>query len=379
MLVTTLAFLAVTSGTLMLWQWVAGTRFPLNARQPPPSTCPSISVLKPVKGADPGTAEALATWLRQDYPGQVEVLFGTESLDDPAVPVLRELLGRYPDRGARYVHCPERVGFNRKVSNLVQLAREARGEIVVVSDADVAAAPDLLSQLVIPFQEAKVGIVHCLYRLADAATPAARWEAFVVNADFWSQVLQNRSLKPLDYALGAVMSLRRRDLEAVGGFSSLANHLADDHHLGRLIVGLGRRTELCPIIVDCRTPPADWGSVWRHQLRWAITIRTCQPWPYFLSILANGTWWPALWMMVHRSPIALVTGTSLVAFRVLQGLSLEARFTGRPRRWMDAAWVLLKDILQVAVWSAAHLRREVVWRGARFRVYRDGRLRPVQT
>jgi hypothetical protein len=50
-----------------------------------------------------------------------------------------------------------------------------------------------------------VGLVHCFYQLANPTTPAMRWEAIAINADFWSQVLQSRSLKPLDFALGAVM------------------------------------------------------------------------------------------------------------------------------------------------------------------------------
>lgn len=379
MLAAVLALLALLSGALAVWQWIAALRFPLDRRQPGPATFPSVSVLKPVKGADPGTREALATWLRQQYPGPVEVIFGSDSPDDPSVPMIRELLACQPTDGARHVLCPERLGLNRKVSNLVQMARVARGEIVVVSDADVAAPPDLLTQLVAPFRDPGIGIVHCLYRLADAPTPATRWEAFVVNGDFWSQVLQHRTLGPLQYALGATLALRRRDLEAIGGFSAVANHLADDHHLGRLVVGLGRRTELCPVVVDCRVAPAGWRAVWRHQQRWAITIRVCQHLPYFLSILANGTWWPLLWMLLVRTPVAFAGGAALLGLRIALGLGLEARFTGRRPGVTDLAIVPLKDLLQVGLWATAFLRHTVDWRGCRFRVRRDGRLEPVQT
>jgi len=40
------------------------------------------------------------------------------------------------------------------------------------------------------------------YRLANPSTLAMQWEAIAINADFWSQVLQSQTLKPLDFALG---------------------------------------------------------------------------------------------------------------------------------------------------------------------------------
>ena len=379
MLATTLAWLALLGGALMVWQWRAAARFPLDTRTPtPPSpTPPSVSLLKPVKGADEGTAQALDTWLTQRYPGHLEALFGVECTQDPGVPVIRNLLAARPSTQARLVECPERIGLNRKVSNLAQMARAAGGEILILSDADVAAPPDLVEQLTLPFSDPTVGLVHCLYRFADAPNLATRLEAFAVNADFWSQVLQNQTLKPLDYALGAVIAVRRSDLDAIGGFTEIVDHLADDNRLGRLIVGLGKRTHLCPVVVDCRVAASDWLSVWRHQLRWAVTIRVCQGLPYFLSILANGTFWALLWLVLSRTTVAITLGLALIAFRIVQGLALEARFTQRPLAWSKAWMVPLKDLLQVVLWGSAFLRRHVVWRGIRFRVLRDGRLEPA--
>jgi len=42
-----------------------------------------------------------------------------------------------------------------------------------------------------------------------------------------------------------------------------------------------------------------------HQLRWARTIRVCQPFPFFMSILNNSTLWPLLWLAVTRHPAVL--------------------------------------------------------------------------
>ena len=109
-----------------------------------------------------------------------------------------------------------------------------------------------------------------------------RWEALAINADFWSQVLQGRSLAPLDFALGAVVATRRGELAAIGGFEALADFLADDYQLGNRIARIAKkRIALCPVVVDCLSAPMNWREVWAHQLRWARTIRVSKPLPYF--------------------------------------------------------------------------------------------------
>ncbi|MGE3310043.1 MAG: glycosyltransferase [Limisphaerales bacterium] len=394
-MVPVFACLALLSATLLVWQWIAAARFHLQPPPDPASPAPaatarhpqlshplppvSISVLKPVTGSDPGTAEALASWLRfHSQPAHsVEVLFGVGSTEDPAHALVLQLLDRHPNATARLVVCPRHHALNRKVAKLIHLAREARGDVVIISDADVAAPPHLLNESIPLLDSPGTGLVHCLYRISKADTPANRWEAFVVNADFWSQVLQNRSFRPVDFALGAVMILRRTTVDAVGGFEALANVLADDNRLGRLVVDQGLRTVLSPVVVDCIAAPAGWKEVWRHQLRWAVTIRVCQPGAYFLSILANGTLWPILWGASAGSGPAIPLAALLIGFRVVQAISLESRFTGTPRKWASAWLPPVKDLLQVGLWVSAFLKNHIVWRGARYRVNPDGTLQPA--
>src|ERR1035441_8628013 len=123
------------------------------------------------------------------------------------------------------------------------------------------------------------GLVCCFYRLANPTTLAMQWEAIGMNADFWSQVLQSRSLKPLDFALGAVMAIRRQHLEEIGGFAPLVDCLADDYQLGNRIARRGHPIILSSLVVECWSAPMGWAAVWKHQLRWARTIRVCQPVP----------------------------------------------------------------------------------------------------
>src|SRR5206468_11538959 len=95
-----------------------------------------------------------------------------------------------------------------------------------------------------------------------ASNLATRWEGFAVNADFWSQVLQAQSLRPLDFALGAAMATTRAHLEKIGGFDSLADCLADDYQLGHQIARKGGRIILSSMVVECRNGPMTWREVW---------------------------------------------------------------------------------------------------------------------
>src|SRR5436190_9059835 len=62
-----------------------------------------------------------------------------------------------------------------------------------------SARPSHFAPLTSPTPLPSIGLVNCFYSLANPATLAMRWEAIAINADFWSQVLQAQSLKPVDF------------------------------------------------------------------------------------------------------------------------------------------------------------------------------------
>ena len=372
------AMLAILSLALALWQWLAAVRFPLHRRVTDVSFAPAITLLKPLKGCDATTAGSLQSWFDQNYPGQIQILFGVADANDPVCPTARELIEKNPGRDAQFVICAESLGANGKVSTLIQLERLAKHPLILVSDADVRVPPDFLANIAAPLRDPKTGLVNCFYRLANPVTAAMRCEAIAINADFWSQVLQSASLKPLDFALGAVMLTRRKLLEEIGGFSALADCLADDYQLGHRIAKKGHHIALCPVVAECWDAPMNWRDVWKHQLRWARTIRVCQPVPYFFSILSNATLWPLLWLMA--SPIlskTLCTPLAALAFlllRIVIAHNLQRRFM-QSRDHNAPPWLVpVKDLLQAAVWLGAFIGNTVEWRGQRMKLRRDGTL-----
>jgi ceramide glucosyltransferase len=413
-----LTTLALLSLALTLWQWFVARRFPLHHRIKDHPFPPAVTLLKPLKGCDKLTEACLRSWFEQDYTGRVQILFGVASSEDPVGAVVRALIQAHPGIDAELIICGEPRGANAKVSKLAKLESLAKHGILVISDADVLAPPDLLSNVVCPLRESErgrscsqeasnvkgagtaspesmfperrfgdeavlapfCGLVTCFYRLANPTTLAMRWEAIAINADFWSQVLQAQSFKPIDFALGAVMATRREQLQQIGGFASLENFLADDYQLGNRIARHGHRIVISPVVVECWSPPMNWRAVWKHQLRWARTIRVCQPLPYFFSILSNATLWPLLWLSLHPLSAGTVVLTSgCLLLRIATGLNLQKRLSSNPihqsSSFIHSFWLIpLKDLLQTFIWLLAFFGNRIEWRGQRLRLCRDGTL-----
>ena len=439
--------LALLSFALMLWQWLVARRFPLHQRvsaptsstdpgssrreetltpSSPPSTLyaqPPLTLLKPLKGCDSSTEDCLRSWFSQQYSGPTQILFGVAATDDPVCGIVRKLVQEFPGSDAQLVAGPPPDGANAKVAKLVELECLAKYDLLVISDADVLVPPDFLANIVAPLHEVPLahpmgegsgvrayGLACCFYRLANPTTLAMQWEAIGMNADFWSQVLQSRSLKPLDFALGAVMAIRRQHLEEIGGFAPLVDCLADDYQLGNRIARRGHPIILSFLVVECWSAPMGWAAVWKHQLRWARTIRVCQPAPYFFSLLSNATLWPLLWLVVKPGAAALACALFCWLVRILTALNLQqrldhprtpggrassraqtspengARGDARPPAsqppsyapWRYAWLIPVKDLLQAALWLLAFLGNHIEWRGQRMRLRPDGTLEPLK-
>jgi ceramide glucosyltransferase len=374
-----LAILALLSVALVFWQWWAAARHPVDRRTKVTPGHTPVSILKPLKGCDAETEACLVSWLNLTPLGATQFLFGVPDPQDPACALVERLIKRFPERDAALVITGERLGTNGKVSSLAQLARLAQHDLLVVSDADVRVPPDLLGQLETEIGTATDAIACCLYRLANPSTTAMQWEAISINSDFWSQVLQARAFGPLDFALGATMALSRQALSNMGGFEALADQLADDFQLGHRLVASGGAVRLSSVVVECWEAPRGWCQVWRHQLRWARTIRVCRPLPYFFSVLANGTFWPLLWLAAcgpwAGGPIwGLLLCALAICGRAAAAWDQQRRLgVVQPAPWW-MPW--FKDLAQVVLWAAAFLGNTVEWRGERYRVLRDGRLTP---
>ncbi len=349
----------------------------------PDGFAPDVSILKPVKGVDPRMYAGLASHCSQQYAGSFELVFGVSSLDDPAVAEIERLRAEFPDCAIRLVECRERLGTSGKVSNLVQMLREARYEHVLINDSDILVSPRYLTRVMACFADATVGLVTAPYigRTAEsrpARTVWSRLEALGISTDFFPGVLAARQLEGgIRFGLGSTLATSKTVLAKAGGLEPLVEYLADDYELGERIATAGYRVELCPEVVETTVPAYNFRGFRDHQLRWARSTRDSRklgyiglgityalPWA-LMTCVASGF---ALWSFSLLSVVALA--------RVAVALSVGVGIL-RDGQVLRDLWLLpLRDFFGLWFWAWSFAGDTVIWRGELFRL-RDGRISPV--
>ena len=128
---------------------------------------PGVSILKPMKGLDPGIYAGLVSHCIQSYSGEYEIIFGVGSLQDPAVAAVHQLQQDFPQVKIRVVECPLRLGASGKVSNLAQMLPHATHRHLIVNDSDILVSPHYLANIMAGFRASasgrKVGLVTAPY------------------------------------------------------------------------------------------------------------------------------------------------------------------------------------------------------------------------
>lgn len=338
---------------------------------------PPVSILKPLKGADPEMYANLRSHFLQDYP-EYEIIFGVSEPDDPALAEVERLKGEFPSRSIRIVLCGKKLGANVKVSNLAQMSAVARHEILLVNDSDIRVSKDYLREVVLPLSDAKTGMATCLYRGVPAPTLGSKLEAIGISTDFCAGVLAARQLQGIRFGLGSTMVFRRRDLNAIGGFECLADYLADDYELGSRIAAQGMEVRLSGTVVETFLPGYSLRDFIDHQMRWARTIRDARPAGYMGLGITFGLIWAAAAVVLGRGAWWTWILLALVAAMRAEVALLIGRTVLRDSRVGRNLWLVpLRDLLALAVWVASFAGHTVTWRGQSFRL-KDGKLSPIE-
>jgi ceramide glucosyltransferase len=337
---------------------------------------PPVSNLKPVCGLERDTYENFASFCRLDYP-QYEILFAAQA-DDPVVPVIRRLMGDFPDRSIRLILSPQRADTPDKVAKLCQLAGEARHELLVISDSDVRVSPGYLRSVVAPFADPRVGGVTALYR---AAQPAKSFgvimDAVGSSGSFMGAALAGQALEGLKFALGPTMATRREILREIGGFEGLLDLHSDDYEFGKRIADRGYRVELARDPIDMQFSSPSLGAHMRHELRWLVGVRHVRPGGHLGMLFTLGLPWAlAAALLCPSVGAASAWIGAYLAVRLGCGYAIGIWGLNDPvvRRWL---WLLpFYDALFTCNWLASFFVNRIEWRGLAFKLD-HGRMVPV--
>jgi ceramide glucosyltransferase len=339
----------------------------------PTDFTPPISILKPIYGLDRETYENYASFCRQDYP-EFEILFCVSDEQDPAAPVIRKLIQDFPARSIRLLVGSEPLGASDKVNKLWCMLREARHEIVIVTDSDVRVDPGFLRAIARVFRDPGVGGGTCLYRGLTDGSFAADLEAMGNSTDFAAGVLVNWLGGKIDFMLGAVMATTKKNLAEIGGFEALVDYFCDDFELGNRIARKGHRIEVSTFPVSIVYARETFAEAFRHQVRWNLSIRYSRPAGHLGLIFTQGLPWTILAAILAPSvAIALAYITAYIVLR--SDMARTVGVWGMQDRALRAKLALLpvRDAFAFVVWLASFFPQRIHWRGKEFYI-RERRL-----
>jgi len=334
------------------------SRFREGPVRAPAGFCPPVSVLKPVHGAQPFLYECLRTFCDQDWP-QYEIIFGAHSESDPAVAVVKRLIAEFPDRDLRLVVDANLAGPNPRASNLANIYKAARYDILLVADADLKVDRNCIASLAAPFVDPKVGAVASIYKgLPYGGNAAADFGAMNISDWFAPSVLVDVGLRGIDFVF-AMASVRREALDSFGGFNHLSNFFPDDFALGNLVAQRGYKVELSPYCCDTIVAEKSFAELFRHEILWQRMERFCRPSDHFMSVIT----WPLPLLLLFLLPRPTVIGLSIlvaeIALRMVLHYQVRRSFkmNTQARPWL----VPIRECVCFFAWAFGLFGNKVKW------------------
>ncbi|MDT0468761.1 glycosyltransferase [Streptomyces gibsoniae] len=297
---TALVWIAVVSLASWLWLLVGqGFFWRTDLRLPPrrePESWPSVCVVVPARDEAAVLPHSLPSLLAQDYPGQAEVFLVDDGSSDGTGELARALAERYGGLPLT-VESPGEppAGWTGKlwaVRHGISLARARTPEYLLLTDADIAHAPDSLRELVAAARTGGFDLVSQMARLRVDSV----WERLVVPAFvyFFAQL----------YPFRWIATRGSRTAAAAGGCVLLRTDAAERARIPDAI-----RQAVIDDVALARAVKDGGGHVW---LGLADRVDSVRPYPRLHD----------LWRMVSRSAYAQLRHSPLLLLGTVLGLTL---------------------------------------------------------
>lgn len=296
------AIVWIAAGSLAAWLWLLlcqGFFWRTDVRLPPwraPERWPSVCVVVPARDEAAVLPASLPSLLAQDYPGRAEVFLVDDGSGDGTGELARELArrtGGLPLTVATPGEPP--AGWTGKlwaVRHGMGLARARDPEYLLLTDADIAHAPDSLRELVAAARTGGFDVVSQMARLR----VESGWERLVVPAFvyFFAQL----------YPFRRIGGQGTRTAAAAGGCVLLSAEAAERARIPDAI-----RHAVIDDVALARAVKASGGRVW---LGLAERVDSVRPYPRLHD----------LWRMVSRSAYAQLRHNPLLLAGTVAGLTL---------------------------------------------------------
>jgi ceramide glucosyltransferase len=344
---------------------------------------PSLSLLKPVHGAEPGLEGYLETFFTQDYP-RYEILFCARSGGDAGLEIARRVAARHPQIPVKFLSTGGEPDYiNAKAASMEHMEAAAAHEILVISDSDVRVTPDYLRAVAQPFADPKVGGITCPYRgVAVEGGLWARLEAVGMSVEMTAGVLVARNLEGMQFTLGPTMAFRRDTIRKMGGFAVTADYCADDFVLGNEAFKQGETIVLSHHAIDHIVIHETFEESMLHQVRWMKSTRFSRPKGHFGTALTFAMPFGLLGLAAAAALGHWGWGIGLFAWALASRLAISlsvGRLVVQDPSWLGLVVLYpVRDLMGLFFWVASYGSSRIHWRGRIYRLLPGGKMRAAQ-
>ncbi|MGK9368232.1 glycosyltransferase [Melioribacter sp. Ez-97] len=334
---------------------------------------PSVTILKPVKGIDDNLEDNLSSFFELDYP-DYEIIFGIDSEDDPAAPLIEKVMNKYNHINSRLVIDGRKSGLNPKVNNLINMYPYANGELILISDSNTKCDRDFLAKLTAHFDDRRLGMLTATIRGYGEKNMVSAMENIHLNAFVAPSIFIASSLADINITIGKAILIRRNALDVIGGFNAFAGYLAEDFMMGKKVKEAGFRVMTSPVTIDNineKIPPEKFIN--RHS-RWSKMRFKIAPYHYLLEPLTNPVALGLLLLPFFNG--VFVYFILSVTIKIILDY-LISRQTNRSHKFYFYLLIPIKDLLIFAIWFIPFFNSKIKWRNNVMLIKEESILQPA--
>ena len=361
-------------------------------RKPTPAqrlhTYPSVTVVRPVRGADVGCEQNFTAALDTGYPGDVETLFVFDDESDPGYPIACAVVRRHRDAGRAgtaevLVAGPPPVGRTGKLNAMIAGERAARHQLIAFGDSDTRpdrevlrvlveellltpGAGDTFAPVVVNCPAQKAGDVGYGMLINGWYGPSVALTARAAGGD-------------VPFIMGQLMVFKREALAAIGGCACAQGQLVDDMYIGTCVARAGYKNIMTEHPLYITTGGMSLAGFIKLFRRWLLFSRNGLPGSFTWPMWVRGL---EFWLGFLSMTLALLTGHYLVALLPAAALlafsaslvNLQRKFGGAPIRGLHLLVPFVIPMVAPLEVASNLVNRSVDWRGRAYSLDTQARL-----
>ncbi|UJR85684.1 glycosyltransferase [Sandaracinus amylolyticus] len=369
----------------LMFTILSGALDALDADVPPRVSLEPMTVIRPVRGLDPGLEENARAALRVRYSAELETIFVVDDAQEAALPVLERAIHAEGSSARIVIAGPPPPGRTGKLHAMIAGLRAARARTPLVCFADSDTRPsegvlEDLASIVIASPDVGAAFARAIGTRAPRTLGDVGYGLMLDGIYGPQAALASRKIRMLPFVMGQTMVVRRSALDACGGLEGSYGQLVDDMNIGARLAAAGYRNVLSrsPIAIVQEGMPA--GDLGGTALRWMVFARTGIPfWPYSVPAAV----WVASYLLgiagalvsIAVRDVAALALFATTSLSVVVSLELLRRRQGGAPLPRSLWWAPFACLAMVPWWFArARFTKTIVWRGRSYELDGDGRL-----